>query len=213
MCGRFTLTIDNSALAKRFHVSVPEKYRPTYNAAPAQNLPVIFGDDTKTVRLVRWGIEPEWMKGKEYRSLINIRTETILQKRTFQKDLEERRCIIPADGFYEWRKNGKEKQPYRIMLENGEPFSFAGLWEICVIDGQAVRAFAIITAEPNRLVRPIHDRMPVILDERTEKEWLGEGRTHLLAPYPDDRMIAYEVSRLVNRPTVDSPDLIAPMAP
>lgn len=167
---------------------------------------------------MRWGLIPFWAKDPSvgYR-MINARCETVATSGAFKHALRHRRCLIPADGFYEWKKEAGSKIPMRILLKGGEAFTFAGLWETWKSpEGQTIESCIIITCGPNELMAPIHDRMPVILPEKVEATWLDSGTEDpaqllpLLVPYPSERMKAYRVSPLVNSPKTDSPACIVP---
>jgi putative SOS response-associated peptidase YedK len=214
MCGRFTITNKKEILEERFTAKFEaDNYNPRYNAAPSQKLPVILNTDPKIIHMIEWGIKPAWLKQVSKRdSLINVRSETIKEKKTFKKDFEERRCLVLADGFYEWKKNGNgPKIPYRIVLKRNKLFAFAGLWEI--FEDKPV--FAIITTIPNSILEPIHNRMPVILDENDESDWINvdepvSSLLKFLHPLPGKKMESYTVSTLVNSTKRDSVDLIEP---
>lgn len=215
MCGRYTVTANQNKIAKRFKVSVPDAYEPRYNAAPTQALPVITNTLPDEVQMFHWGLIPKWAKNRSIsQKLINARAETLNEKASFKQSLQTRRCIIPADGFYEWKQVGKkQKTPYRMALASGEPFAFAGLWEAFEDEGNTMSTFTIITTEPNPMVADIHDRMPVILKPDDEALWLGdklstEELVKLLGPYDESAMTRYTVSIRVNKPDYDSPDLI-----
>ena len=229
MCGRYSIAVEPTEIEERFRAEfsasrasgVPdaaEIMRPRYNAAPSQRLPVILNDDPGRIVLARWGVKPVWMTRVARKDgLINVRMETLRDKRTFQSDLAGRRCLIPADGFYEWKAvTGTRKIPFRITRKDGKLFAFAGIWEEAPVGGGEPR-FAIITTAANELMRPIHARMPVILDQEEEQEWLSGSEKvwdmiRLLASPTAVPMRAYEVSREVNRASVDVPDLIRPVA-
>lgn len=209
MCGRFSITNNADALENRFGAKFEGGYRPRYNAAPSQSLPVIFNEDEHTIRFARWGLLSEWAKKIRRDGIINVRTDTLVEKPTFKSDLRERRCLILSDGFYEWYRHGTYKTPYRFVLRSGEPFAFAGIWEENRTPaGEPVRTFAIVTTEANGLVRRIHDRMPVILPRYSEHKWLEEGDVSLLRPYVAKEMKAYRVSTALNSARVDEPVLI-----
>lgn len=219
MCGRYTITVQPELLAERFNAALsPEMSEPRYNAAPTQTLPVILNENGQQIQLLRWGLVPHWSKEPDtgYK-MINARAETLEEKSTFRESLRKRRCLVLADGFYEWKKTDDGKVPMRITLKSGEPFAFAGLWETWKDrdSGELLRTFTIITTTPNDLMVPIHDRMPVILLPEAEKAWLDdaagpESWRELLHPYPANLMKAYPVSKLVNSPSNESPALIAP---
>ncbi|QHT65599.1 SOS response-associated peptidase [Rhodocytophaga rosea] len=216
MCGRYTLVKKAEDIEKRFHVQIEEdSVHPSYNAAPSQNLPVISNYNPTLAAYYKWGLIPFWAKDAAIgNKLINARAETLLEKPSFKKSLQSKRCLVIADGFYEWQKNGKTKQPYRITLKDNGLFAFAGLWDEWKNEqGNKVRSFTIITTSPNSLMESIHDRMPVILKPEDEKDWLGtnlrpEDALELLRPYNAKQMQAYQVSKLVNSPANNNPELI-----
>lgn len=222
MCGRFTLTQSGQVLMEELGlISIPEDYRPRYNIAPGQ--PILAardGDEGRKGAMLKWGLVPPWAKDPSIGNrMINARSETVGEKPSFRRAFDRRRCIIPADGFYEWRKEGKRKIPVRFRMRDGRPFAFAGLWEAWrPPDGQGETLFTctILTTDANELVQPVHDRMPVILTERSLDLWLdrdvpGEGVASLLRPYPAEEMEAYEVSTRVNYVANDDPELIEPV--
>jgi putative SOS response-associated peptidase YedK len=203
MCGRFSITTRKELLEDRFHAEVVGELTPRYNAAPTQMLPVIINDEPTNIVLMQWGIMPSWVEavtGKK--QLINVRAESITEKKAFREDLEHRRCLILADGFYEWRTDeDKKKTPFRFMLKTENIFAFAGIWEEnTLLDGTTRRTFAIITTAANRLIKPVHHRMPVILAASEEREWLTieKGLRHdvsLLDAYPTTEMQFEELAR------------------
>jgi len=228
MCGRFTIFADPERLAERFEASLPEAgLRPRYNAAPTQSLPVILNEGPPAIQLLQWGLIPFWAKDPAIGSrMINARSETLAEKPAFRAALKKRRCLVLADGFYEWLRSTPEatgrsgqktpdgKQPMRITLASGEPFAMAGLWETWdAPDGSLLRTFTIVTGEPNELVASIHNRMPAILLPEHEALWLDNAAEpaiwlDVLRPYPAERMAAYPVSRRVNYVTNDDPGLV-----
>ena len=219
MCGRFGISFDRELIEQRFGAKFEEDFKPRYNAAPSQSLPVILNDEPKTIQFLSWGLRPAWMtKVSKREGLINVRAETLQEKPTFKKDLAWHRCLVLADSFYEWKKTGKQKLPYRILLKSGEPFAFAGIWEENTDeDGQPLKTFAIITTEANSLVGQVHNRMPVMLKPEAEKIWTDhdssmENLYSLLHPYPANLMQMYEISTRINRASEDSPELIKPAA-
>ncbi len=222
MCGRFTLTSTPELLARRFGLEEPpSELVPRFNIAPNQDVATIRAreDGTRVLEMRRWGLVPAWARDPKIGNrMINARSETVSEKPAFREAYRRRRCLVPADGFYEWRKLGKVKQPYRITLADGGPFAFAGLWERWrAPDGQAVSSFTIITTEANPLLRPIHDRMPVILDPADYDAWLdtaGVGpdqAARRLRPYPDAGLVAVPVSTRVNSPKNDDAACIVPL--
>ncbi|HSE84467.1 MAG TPA: SOS response-associated peptidase [Thermodesulfobacteriota bacterium] len=219
MCGRYTQTTDLETLQRRFEFSVKGvALDPRYNLAPGQEAPIVVKENERVLKMMRWGLVPHWAKEDSIGyKLINARAETITQKPSFKESFKMRRCLILADGFYEWRKTAKKesKIPIRFMLKDGEPFAFAGLWDIWQKpDGDKLLSFTIITTNANDLVGRIHDRMPVILRREDEDAWLNTSSKNtdkpasLLKPYPSEMMDGYEVSTLVNSPKNDSPECI-----
>jgi putative SOS response-associated peptidase YedK len=176
MCGRFTLATNLGAIAKRFGVArFLDGGAPRYNIAPTQPVIVVNDDGTRRLTQMQWGLIPSWAKDPAIGNrMINARAETVATKPAFRVALRKRRCLIPADGFYEWQPVGRRKQPVYITLKTREPFSFAGLWETWTApDGQEVKSCTIITTDANALLKPIHDRMPVILTREAEGVWLN----------------------------------------
>jgi putative SOS response-associated peptidase YedK len=214
MCGRYSIALEENMLAERFDAKFADPMSPRYNAAPSQALPVIFNRTPDTIRNVRWGLQPPWIATVIKRDgVINVRMETFRDKGTFRRDLLERRCLVIADGFYEWKRTPSgRKTPFRVTLADGAPFAFAGIWESGEDAGER---FAIITTTPNALIEPIHNRMPVMLPQDAEKAWLSGGSqadlVEMLRPFDAKRMRAYEVSLLVNRSSVDTPEVIKPV--
>ena len=221
MCGRSSLTKTEKELEERFNATFYsedlERYNPipNFNVAPSHILPVILNSDPTHFNPVRWGFIPFWAKDiKIGYMMINARIETLLEKRTFKKAVENKRCIIPMDGFYEWKKEGSQKQPFRIQRKDAALFSFAGLWSKWNSpEGEEITSFTIITRSPNDLMKEIHDRMPAILLEDQEEAWLSDDvqvqdLLDMLEPYPDDLMEAYPVSKEVNNVRNNHPGLI-----
>jgi putative SOS response-associated peptidase YedK len=195
--------------------------QPRYNIAPSQNHPVvIINQDQRELTMMRWGLIPPWAKDISigYR-MINARAETVAEKASFKKPFKDKRCLVLADGFYEWKKTDKKnKIPYYFMLKSKQPFAFAGLWEQWKNpEGEKILSFTIITTKANELMEPIHDRMPVILKENVETQWLDpenkdtDKLLSLLQPYPGGLMLAYRVSPIVNAPKNDTPECIEPI--
>ncbi len=222
MCGRFALYASSERLAGQFRLPLPFAIAPRYNIAPSQ--PVLA---LRTLRETgerewthfQWGLVPRWAQDPKIgQRLINARVETLAEKPAFKHALRYRRCLIPADGFYEWKKVGNTKQPYFVRHREGKPLALAGLWELWQgADGSELQTCTIITTEPNATVRPLHDRMAVILPEQAYDLWLDpnlhqpERLLPLLRPAPDDALIAYPVSLRVNNPANDDPSLIEPI--
>jgi putative SOS response-associated peptidase YedK len=224
MCGRYAITSPLEAVIKAFSVKgAGFNFPARYNAAPSQDLPVIrrAEDAERELTFMHWGLVPSWSKGPDARfSMINARSETVASKPAYRGPFRNRRCLVPANGFYEWRKTADGKQPYFITMRTGEPFVFAGLWDHWTSpEGDEITSFTIMVTAANDCVRPIHDRMPVILGPDDYRSWLGEdgapSRTKLailLRPYPAELMETYPVSRKVNSPANDSADLLEPVA-
>lgn len=212
MCGRYTLTTDMHTIAESFGVEPELEAGPRYNIAPTQNVAAILRDSSTHLKLLRWGLIPAWAKDESIGSrLINARAETLAEKPSFRNLLRSRRCLILADGFYEWKAEGKEKTPMYITLQDNQPFAFAGLWDQWKnADGQTLQSCIIVTTEPNELMATIHNRMPVILRPGAYEDWLNptlhdtEVLTHWLNPYPRELMKARPVSKLVNNPKNDT---------
>jgi putative SOS response-associated peptidase YedK len=192
---------------------------PRYNIAPTQPVLAIANDHPDRVAHFRWGLIPSWAKDASIGSrLINARAETLAEKPAFRTALRRRRCLVPADGFFEWRMSGKSKTPMYFRLKTGGLFAFAGLWDVWHgPDGSEIPSCTLITGQPNELVKPIHDRMPVILPSEHYEQWLNPGEQEpaalhaMLVPYPASEMEAYPVSRAVNSPKNDSPQCIEPV--
>jgi putative SOS response-associated peptidase YedK len=223
MCGRFTLAVDPNKLQEAFPwADPPQQYAPRYNIAPTQPVMVIPNNARDKIEYFVWGLVPSWAKDPAIGSrLINARAETLAEKPAFRNAFRRRRCLILADGFYEWRAEpgSKAKTPMYIRKADGLPFAFAGLWENWTSpDSSNLLTTTIITTEPNELLSNIHNRMPVILPEEAYDTWLAEGELPLtelqplLIPYPDNLLTAFPVSRLVNSPQNDLPDCVLPLA-
>ena len=217
MCGRYSLTADLEELAGRFEFDGDwDAFERRYNIAPTQEVLTVVGGEERRGGYMRWGLIPHWAKDPKIGSrMINARAETVAEKPSFRNALRRRRCLVLADGFYEWRRDGKTKTPMRIVMRSGEPFAFAGLWETWRDpEGTVIPSCTIITTTPNDLLEPIHNRMPVILPRDIEDLWLDESvddpgaLTSVLTPYPDDVMEFYEVSSLVNSVANDGPQVI-----
>ncbi len=228
MCGRFTLIHPIENIATTFRATVPPTLQtgPHYNIAPTQNILTVLNEsdpsENKTNRqleLLRWGLIPSWAKEESVGSrMINARAETLAEKPSFKRLLHNRRCLIVADGFYEWMQEpgSKSKTPMYITLKDSELFAFAGLWDSWKRpDGEILRTCTIITTEPNELMTSIHNRMPAILSPQNWEAWLNSEKSdeaqllNLLGPYPTEQMQARPVSRQVNDPKHDTPALIA----
>ncbi|MDF1512881.1 MAG: SOS response-associated peptidase [Anaerolineae bacterium] len=221
MCGRFSLWLELTDLIKAFPDFVfPNEMAPRYNIAPTQSIAVVTNNPDRNVEFFRWGLIPSWAKDPEIGSrMINARSETVNEKPSFRAAFRRRRCLILADGFYEWQKvpGSKSKTPMYIRMKNGRPFAFAGLWEIWQPDTTPVLSCTILTTKPNALLAPIHNRMPVILPEDHYDNWLETPETErhalqdVLQPYDPAFMTAYPVSTVVNNPRNDVPDCVMPV--
>jgi putative SOS response-associated peptidase YedK len=217
MCGRYTLITDIQTIAESFGVEPTLDAAPRYNIAPTQNVVAVLNDSSAHLALLRWGLIPSWAKDETIGSrMINARAESLAEKPSFKNLLRGRRCLILADGFYEWRTEGKEKTPMYITLQDNKPFAFAGLWDLWKgSDGQQVQSCTIITTEPNELMASIHNRMPAILRPGAYEDWLNpelrdsDVLTHLLRSYPAELMKARPVSKLVNNPRNDTLEILA----
>ena len=219
MCGRFALIVDASVLADVFDVDPPRELQPRFNIAPTQTVPIVRAgkDGPRECALVRWGLVPSWAKDEKMGArMINARGETVAEKPSFRSAFKTRRCLIPADGFYEWVRTEDGKQPHFIHFGDARPFAFAGLWERWHKGpGEPLETCTIITTTPNELLADLHDRMPVILPPDRYEEWLEPAPLDLdrlqevLAPHPAEGMEAYPVSTYVNKPANDGPECIA----
>lgn len=225
MCGRYSLKTPADTLARHFRLSKIPSVSPRFNIAPSQPIAVVRipapQDDRECVQ-VRWGLIPSWAKDPAIGNrMIIARAETVSEKPAFREALARSRCLVPADGYYEWQRRdrmGQRKQPFYIRLRDGRPFAFAGLWERWTgPDGKAVETCAILTTEPNESLREIHDRMPVILDPNDYDQWLdpylrqAQLLQPLFRPYPPEDMTAYPVNLRVNDPSHDIPACIEPL--
>lgn len=223
MCGRYAITQPPEAMAKLFAaIGALPNFPPRYNAAPSQALPIVRrgARSGREVALARWGLIPSWSKGPDARfSMINARAETVAEKPAYRGAFRHRPCLVPADGFFEWKAMGKEgKQPYYFSLKSGATFAFAGLWEHWIgAGGDEIESFTIIVTDANPCVSAVHDRMPVILQAGDYSRWLAEDdvptreRLGLLRPFPAADMRCWPVSRRVNSPANDASDLIEPI--
>ena len=221
MCGRYTLATDIEAYLAEIGIRVPAELRHPrhYNIAPSQPVVGLVADPGLRLEVMEWGYLPGWAKPEnDLRPVINARAEGVAEKPFFRGAFRSSRCALLADGFYEWKKEGREKHPYRIRLKDGGVFALAGLWSFRhEPDGSEHATCAIITTEPNRLMEDSHNRMPVILNPSDLALWLdpkagSKDLLSLLDPYPATEMEAYEVSRLVNSPTNDTPACIESIA-
>jgi putative SOS response-associated peptidase YedK len=223
MCGRYTLTVNPEQLQQAFpDYQAPDQVQARYNIAPTQPVLVIPNDGRNKMDFFVWGLVPSWAKDPSIGNrMINARAETLLEKPAFRTAFRRRRCLIPADGFYEWKQTpgSKTKTPMHIRMKSGTPFAFGGLWEYWSgPDGSEILSCTIITTAPNTLMEGIHNRMPLILPEDAYDTWLATGEQKpeallpLLRPYKPEEMHAYPVSTLVNSPANDVPDCVLPIA-
>jgi putative SOS response-associated peptidase YedK len=216
MCGRYTLHHSIEAIADRFNVtSVAFDQDPRYNIAPTQEVAAVTGDDERTLRGLVWGLVPFWAKDPQIGNrMINARAETIAEKPAYKHAFVRRRCLIPADGFYEWMRTGDHRTPMHIRFRDERLFAFAGIWERWASpDGEELFTCSLVTVEPNRLVAPIHNRMPAILSPEDEAAWLTPDvkpaqLLELLRAHEPDDMVAFPVSRRVNSPAIDDAECI-----
>ncbi len=227
MCGRFQLSVRGKEISERFLTELfDELHRPPaegakpplgFNCAPMQWLPVITNVEPHKISHLRWGLVPSWAKDASAAAkMINSRAETVREKSSFRKAFASRRCVVPSNGFYEWKK--ETGQPYRIFLRNEKLFAMAGLWEQWISpSGEIIRTFSILTTEANGLMRGVHHRMPVILPREKEQIWLKSSDENelevLLRPYPENEMDMYPISRAVNNVRNDDERLIHPELP
>ncbi|SDX87469.1 SOS response-associated peptidase [Halobellus clavatus] len=233
MCGRYTLFTPTEELEARFDAEFPGSRTPRYNCAPGQALPVIRNDAPDTFQRLQWGLVPSWADDERAgNDRINARAETIDEKASFADAYERRRCLVPADGFYEWVQRDETKQPYRVAFQDDRPFAMAGIWERwesdhaqtglgdfggdggADADPEVVESFAVVTTDPNDVVADLHHRMAVVLDPEEESTWLQgstEEAARLLDPYPAEAWDAYPVSTRVNSPGNDDPGLVDPI--
>lgn len=226
MCGRFTLSQPPETIADVFRLADAPHLEARYNIAPTQLVPGVvcvpqsFSQSSeqcvRQLQLLRWGLVPSWAKDLAMGArLINARAETVAEKPSFRSAFRHRRCLVVADGFYEWQRQERKKQPFYFRLLDGQLFAFAGLWECWKNpEGETVVSCTILTTEANELMRPIHDRMPVILDPKDYDLWLdpavhkAERLQQMLCPFRSEAMTAYPVSTQVNKPTNNSPECI-----
>jgi len=216
MCGRYTLRTRRSAKFYGVPASGLPFLVPRFNIAPSQDVPAIVASGARReFALFQWGLIPSW--SKEPKGFINARAETLEAKPSFSESFQRRRCLIPADGFYEWKRNGKFKQPYFFQMQDESVFAFAGIWDRWQGTAGSTSSCAIITTTPNELLATIHDRMPVILNPKAQEMWLrqdalpGELKT-ILVPFPGSEMKSFPVSPRVNGPEADDAQLVEEVA-
>lgn len=219
MCGRFSLFEDIDTLKQQFHFEFDEEIDTRYNIAPGQDILTVINDEQgRRGTRMKWGLIPFWAKDEKIGyKMINARAETVDEKASFKHAFKQRRCLILADGFYEWKKDGKQKQPYRFSLKNKKTFALAGLWENWNNNGKNITSCTIITTRPNHVTEKVHDRMPVILPEDRHNIWLDSSENQvdefkkLLVPFDADLMEAYPVSTAINSARNEGKDLILPI--
>jgi putative SOS response-associated peptidase YedK len=219
MCGRYSLIQSAEAIASSFELKNLPDLSPRYNIAPSQSVATIVRESDRTFQWMQWGLIPSWAKNSNIGyKLINARAETVSEKPSFRSAFKRRRCLIVADGFYEWQKVEKRKQPYYIQRQDGRPFAFAGLWETWKSQTEEeLITCTIVTTTANALMEPIHERMPVILLPDSYDRWLDPSATDLrslqdlLQPCASEFLKAFPISPTVNNPANDTPDCIAPV--
>lgn len=222
MCGRFSLVAPAIEVAKQFNLVEVPLLAPRYNIAPSQPVAIIRENSAgfRELSHAQWGLIPSWAKDSSMASkLINARSETVSEKPAFRAAIKSRRCIVPASGFYEWQSLNGKKQPIYIHPTDGKLFAIAGLWEHWKSpDGEEIESCTLLTAAPNTLISPIHDRMPVLLEPEDYALWLNPKQPktdlfhHLFRPYPAQKMAVYPVAPLVNNPRYDASDCMQPVA-
>jgi putative SOS response-associated peptidase YedK len=222
MCGRYTLVAGGAAVAEFFALESVPTLTPRYNIAPSQTVAIVrtvAGDPVRKLAWVRWGLIPSWTNDITIANrLLNARSETVSTKPAFRAAFKQRRCLVPADGFFEWQAQGRRKQPYYFRRRDEKPFALAGLWERWQgADDTVIESCTLLTTEANALLRPIHDRMPVLLAADHFDHWLDPALTkpdsllELLRPWPAEDMTAQAVQTLVNSPRNEGPACIAPV--
>jgi len=217
MCGRFTLRSPEGRKIDRISWADFQDLVPRYNIAPSQDvLTITEREAQREATFLQWGLIPFW--SKEAKGIINARVETIDEKASFKESFEKRRCLILADGFYEWERMGKISQPYYFQMKDSAPFAFAGIWDRWHDNGRSITSCAIITTTANQLLSTIHHRMPVILGSESYDLWLNEESRSadlkdLLVPYPADQMTSHAVSYDVNSTRIDDERLLRPVTP
>lgn len=219
MCGRYTLSTPAGRLAEEFQLDSAVEIPPSYNVAPTQQVAAVIEDEGgRRLEMLRWGLVPSWADDPDIGArMINARSETAPEKPSFRRAFRGRRCLIAADGFYEWKREDGGKQPYYFRMQDGRPFAFAGLWESWDKGGGELRTCAILTTRPNSVAEEIHDRMPVILPHDAYNAWLDpdadrEELGELMIPYPGNDLETYPVSRFVNSPRNNDERCIEPAA-
>src|SRR5262245_3935960 len=220
MCGRYLITSTPEAMRALFAYLEQPNFPPRYNVAPTQPIPIVrLQEGRRQFVLVRWGLIPAWVKDpKPFSLLLQARSDSVLDKPSFNTDMKYRRCLIPADGFYEWNEDTSPRRPYVVRPKHGGPVAFAGLWEAWMgPNGEELETAVVITTEANQTLHPIHYRMPVVIPPEAFDSWLdcrtvdAEMAATLLVPAPEDLFEAYEISPAVNRVANDYPGLLDPL--
>ena len=220
MCGRFTLRTPAERVKREFQLEEMPPLEARYNIAPTQSILVVRQEaDEREAMMLKWGLIPSWAKDASIGAkLINARSETVDEKPSFREAFKRRRCVIPADGFYEWQRTGGRKQPFYFQLKDERLFGFAGLWEKWrTPEGESLETCSILTTEANAVLKPVHDRMPVILEPEAYELWLDDDvrkqdlRKELLRPFPASEMTAYPVSTSINSPQHQGEELVQPI--
>ncbi len=215
MCGRFSLAVSKERIKKKYTVQVEEEIVPNFNIAPTQSAYVIANNKPKVLQTMNWGLVPHWAKYKKVgNNLINARSEGVSGKPSFRLPIRKNRCLVLADGFYEWRKEGRKRIPYRITLRDDTLFAMAGIWDTWISpeNNQPYHSFAIMTIPPNLEMQRVHDRMPVIFPNmESQEQWLNdislEETLNLLQPLKDDSLNVFPVSSKVNSVNYNDSDL------
>ncbi|WMJ73570.1 SOS response-associated peptidase [Cytophagaceae bacterium ABcell3] len=215
MCGRYSLVQAAEKLAERYNIRNTTGCKPRYNVAPGQSMPVVCNNDPEEIKLFTWGLIPNWSVNETTgQNLINAKGEVLFSKAPFKQIAGKQRCLIPADGYYEWKKIGKEKKPHRITLSDDSVFSFAGLWDSWEnYDGKIIYTFSIVTTPANELLKELNNRMPLILKPEDESQWLDTTASpddlgKLIQPFNGDKMSYYKSHRIVNSPDYDIPECL-----
>jgi len=218
MCSRFALKSPPSTLAKLLHLEKALDWKPRYNLAPSQMIPAVVNpleNEKREMKLLRWGFVASWHQGG--RLLINARSEDLADRPILKESFEKWRCLVPVDGFYEWRHEARESKPFYIRMKDGQPFALAGLWAPQTFHDQTAESCVLLTTSPNEVVRVVHERMPVIIAPEDFKLWLDskdvrdfEKIQKLFKPFGADKMEAYEVDNWVNDPQHDDPRCLEP---
>jgi putative SOS response-associated peptidase YedK len=222
MCGRIVLSVAPHRIAEEFFLDLVPDLAPRFNIAPTQDIAAVVPNPAsagRLVRMFRWGLVPHWAEGPEIGArMINARSETVLEKGSFRESFRKRRCLVPVDGFYEWQKRPDGKQPFVFRRRDKGLFALAGIWDRWEYPGgKELQSCAILTTAANRVMRPIHHRMPVILPRRDWETWLtrspdaADELTSLLRPLAADDLLAAPVTREVNRPAFDEPRCVEPI--